>query len=134
MPNPIPPWTITTPYGTPGAWAAGFHTGDDYSTHGKVGYGVYATHRARVVSARGIWGGAYGLHVVVLSPFLRVQTGYCHLGFSAVHVGQLLHAGDLIGYSGDTGRTTGPHLHYEERRFPYRYRDSRRPRFNRRSR
>lgn len=131
MPNPIPPFRVTTPYGTPGAWSAGYHTGDDYSTLGVEGYPVYATHRGWVVSAAGVWGSAYGVHVVVQGPAGLVQVGYCHLSAAAVSQGQRVRRGDRLGWSGSTGRSTGPHLHYEERRRPFRYANHRRPRFNR---
>jgi murein DD-endopeptidase MepM/ murein hydrolase activator NlpD len=129
--NPIPPYVVTTPYGTPGMWAAGYHTGDDYSTHGRVGVRVYATHGGRVVDVSGVWGAAYGTHVVVLGPFGIIEVGYCHLSTVLVRRGQRIRRGQLVGLSGDTGRVTGPHLHYEERRPPWRYSDNRRPRFNR---
>jgi murein DD-endopeptidase MepM/ murein hydrolase activator NlpD len=129
--HPIPPYVITCPYGTPGAWAAGFHTGDDYSTHGRTGVPVRATRSGRVVSARGLWGPAYGLHVVTLGPLKVIEVGYCHLSSVAVSDGQRVARGQVIGYSGNSGNTTGPHLHYEERRPPWRYSDNRRPRFNR---
>ena len=134
MPNPIPPYDITTPYGTPGHWAAGYHTGDDYSTRGRVGVPVLAAHRGWVLSSSGLWGSAYGTHVVVLARSLGIQMGYCHLSSAVARAGRYVRAGDLIGYSGNTGRSTGPHLHYEERVAPFLYRSSRRPRFNRRSR
>lgn len=129
--NPIPPFVITTPYGTPGRWQAGYHTGDDYSTHGRTGIPVRATHAGRVSSASGLWGPYYGLQVQVLGPLRIIMVGYCHLSTVAVGDGQLVRRGDLIGYSGATGHVTGPHLHYEERRAPFRYGDDRRPRFNR---
>jgi murein DD-endopeptidase MepM/ murein hydrolase activator NlpD len=130
MPNPIPPFVITTPYGTPGDWAAGYHTGDDYSTHGRLGVPVWATHSGRVIAAHNLWGSAYGLQVVTLGPLRIIQVGYCHLSVVKVSVGAWVHRGEQVGLSGDTGRTTGPHLHYEERRAPWRYSDHRRPRFN----
>jgi len=131
MANPIPPYVITTPWGTPGEWSAGYHTGDDYSTHGRLGVPVLATHRGRVVGVNGPWGPAYGNHVVTLGPFRVIQVGYCHLSSVAVRVGDLVTVGQVLGHSGDTGRVTGPHLHYEERRPPWRYSDNRRPHFNR---
>lgn len=129
--NPIPPYIITTPYGTPGDWAAGYHTGDDYSTHGRTGVPVRAVHAGRVLSTSGLWGSAYGIHVVTLGPLGIIEVGYCHLQASNVSVGDRVRRGSLIGWSGSTGRATGPHLHYEERRPPWRYSDNRRPRFNR---
>jgi murein DD-endopeptidase MepM/ murein hydrolase activator NlpD len=129
--NPIPPYVITCPYGTPGDWAAGYHTGDDYSTHGRVGVPVRAVHRGRVLATSGEWGSAYGLHVVVLGWLGIIQSGYCHLQAVNVVRGDRVSRGTLIGWSGQSGRATGPHLHYEERRPPWRYSDNRRPRFNR---
>jgi len=130
--NPIPPYVVTTPFGTPGQWAAGYHTGDDYSTHGETGVPVYAVRRGRVLTAIAPWGPAYGTHVVVQGPMGRIRMGYAHLIGSAVRPGQRVSKGQVIGYSGATGRATGPHLHYEERRPPFRYSDHRRPRFNHR--
>jgi murein DD-endopeptidase MepM/ murein hydrolase activator NlpD len=131
VPNPVPPFGVTTPWGVPGDWAAGYHTGDDYSTHGQVGIPVYSTHKGRVVAVGEPWGRAYGLHVVVLGYLGFTEIGYCHLSVATVRPGQRVARGQLVGRSGDSGRTTGPHLHYEERRPPWRYSDNRRPRFNR---
>lgn len=129
--NPIPPYIITTPYGTVGDWAAGYHTGDDYSTHGRTGVPVHATHQGRVLATSGLWGSAYGLCVVTLGPLGVIEVGYAHLQAPNVAVGDRVKRGTLIGWSGSSGRSTGPHLHYEERRPPWRYSDHRRPRFNR---
>jgi murein DD-endopeptidase MepM/ murein hydrolase activator NlpD len=129
--NPIPPYMVTCPYGTPGPWAAGYHTGDDYSTHGVQGVPVRATRRGRVVSTWGLWGAAYGLHVVILGPAGLIQHGYAHLSSIAVRQGSYVTKGQVIGHSGATGNVTGPHLHYEERRPPWRYSDNRKPRHNR---
>jgi murein DD-endopeptidase MepM/ murein hydrolase activator NlpD len=131
VPNPIPPYVITTPWGTPGEWSAGYHTGDDYSTHGVLGVPVLATHRGRVTAALSPWGAAYGIHVVVRGYLGWTHVGYCHLSSVNVRPGDVVRVGQVLGHSGDTGRVTGPHLHYEERRPPFRYSDNRRPRFNR---
>lgn len=129
--NPIPPFSVTTPFGVSGDWQAGFHTGDDYSTHGRTGFPVYSTWPGWVWSVGEPWGAAYGLTIVVSGPLGRVRTGYCHLSSAAVRPGSWVSRGALIGHSGNTGRSTGPHLHYEERRSPFGYGDCRAPLRNR---
>jgi hypothetical protein len=122
MAHPIPGFTITTPFGKPGKWAAGFHTGDDYSTKGKTGFPVHATAAGKVVivsQGSGGWGKSYGKHVVIQTGGAR--HGYCHLSKIHVRMGQAVTAGQKIGLSGNTGNTTGPHLHYEERTTPFKY-------------
>lgn len=129
--NPIPPLRITTPFGKPGGWAAGYHTGDDYSTSGKTGVSVRASRRGKVVSIGNAWGSSYGIHVVLHNEKTGIRHGYCHLSAVKVKVGQTVKRGTLIGLSGNTGNSTGPHLHYEERRSPYGYWNHRKPEFNR---
>lgn len=128
--NPLPGYSVTTPYGVPGPWAAGFHTGDDYSTHGVTGVPVRPSRRGRVVAVGEPWGAAYGLHVVLEGKLRLIRVGYCHLSHVRVHEGDVVGPDTVIGYSGNSGRSTGPHLHYEERRRPFRYGDCRPPRFN----
>lgn len=130
--HPIPGFQITTPWGTRGDWQLGYHTGDDYSTHGAVGIPVLASHSGRVIGTGNVWGRSFGLQVVTLGPAGRIQVGYCHLRDLSVRQGDEVEAGHLIGFSGNSGRTTGPHLHYEERRAPFHLADNRRPKFNRR--
>lgn len=130
MVHPLPGYEISTPYGQRGSWAAGYHTGDDYSTHGRVGVPVRATRASTVVSVGNAWGSAYGLHVVLTGRKQRIRQGYAHLSRIVVAPGESVRAGQVIGYSGSTGRSTGPHLHYEERRGPFGYWDHRKPRFN----
>lgn len=129
MSNPIPPYAITTPFGKPGNWLAGYHTGDDYSTRGRTGVPVLATRAGTVVSTGNSWGSSYGHHIVIQTRGTR--HGYCHLSTIRVAPGQRVRRGQLIGLSGNSGNSTGPHLHYEERRSPYLYADHRSPRFNR---
>lgn len=129
--NPIPPYRVTTPWGVAGAWKAGYHTGDDYSTHGEVGVPVRPARRGTVVATGSPWGRAYGETIVLEGRLKRIRHGYCHLSGIRVHVGDVITPATIMGYSGSTGNSTGPHLHYEERRRPFLYGDDRKPRFNR---
>lgn len=114
---------VTMPYGVPGNWAAGYHTGIDYRA--PVGTSIYATRRGKVVHAGtgGSYGSAYGCYVVIQSWHKGRfrQHLYAHLSSAKVKVGQRVRAGDVIGLSGQTGNANGPHLHYEERKSPYTY-------------
>ena len=65
------------------------------------------------VAAAG-WHGGYGL-LVSLDNVEGLETRYGHLSRLAVSEGQQVHKGDVIGYVGSTGNSTGPHLHYEIR-------------------
>jgi murein DD-endopeptidase MepM/ murein hydrolase activator NlpD len=58
--------------------------------------------------------GAYGLTVVVDHGF-GYQTLYAHLRRPLVRAGQRVRAGQVVGEVGSTGRSTGPHLHFEVR-------------------
>ena len=84
------------------------HTGIDISTD--KGKPVYATADGTVESAS--WNGDYGQMVVIDHGF-GIVTRYGHLSGYAVHAGDKVARGTVIGYVGATGRATGPHLHYE---------------------
>ncbi len=58
--------------------------------------------------------GGYG-RAVVVDHGRGITTRYGHLGSFACISGQHVHRGDTIGYVGESGRSTGPHLHYEVR-------------------
>lgn len=60
------------------------------------------------------WRGGYGL-LVSLAHSGGLETRYGHMSNLAVSAGQSVRRGDIIGYVGSTGRSTGPHLHYEMR-------------------
>jgi len=85
-----------------------FHAGLDISTD--KGQPVFATADGTVESAS--YNGDYGNLVVVRHGF-GLSTRYGHLSSFAAHPGQDVKRGDVIGYVGSTGRSTGAHLHYE---------------------
>jgi len=58
--------------------------------------------------------GGYG-KAIVIDHGNGISTRYGHLSGYAVAAGQAVHRGDTIGYVGESGRSTGPHLHYEVR-------------------
>jgi murein DD-endopeptidase MepM/ murein hydrolase activator NlpD len=64
--------------------------------------------------ADGGWHGGYGNYIVVSHPN-GTQTLYAHIIKSATRVGAKVEQGETIGYVGSTGRSTGPHLHFEIR-------------------
>ena len=88
--------------------APGVHQGWDISTD--KGRPVVATADGVVESAE--WSGNYGNFLVIDHGF-GIKTRYGHLAAFAVRAGARVQRGDLVGYVGTTGRTTGPHLHYE---------------------
>jgi murein DD-endopeptidase MepM/ murein hydrolase activator NlpD len=86
------------------------HRGVDLAA--PLGTPVVATMDGTVV-ASGSHGG-YGL-LVSLANEHGLETRYGHLSRLAVSLGQQIHKGEVIGYVGSTGNSTGPHLHYEIR-------------------
>jgi murein DD-endopeptidase MepM/ murein hydrolase activator NlpD len=86
----------------------GFHQGLDIST--EKGNPVYATADGQVASAS--YTGDYG-NLIVLRHDFGLATRYGHLSRFNVFPGETVHRGDVIGYVGSTGRSTGAHLHYE---------------------
>ncbi len=86
------------------------HTGMDLS--GASGQQIYASGDGLVVMAGEM--GGYG-NAVVIDHGNTVGTLYAHMTADAVEVGQTVEAGELIGFVGSTGFSTGPHLHYEVR-------------------
>ena len=86
------------------------HTGLDL--HGETGDAVRATADGRVTAAG--WSGGYG-RVVDVDHGNGLSSRYGHLSSIDVRVGQSVKTGQIIGKVGSTGRSTGPHLHYETR-------------------
>lgn len=89
-----------------------FHTGMDFTA--PVGTDVYATGDGvvkKVVTEKS----GYGRHIVIDHGF-GYQSLYAHLSEFNVKPGQKIKRGSIIGYVGNTGTSTGPHLHYEVRK------------------
>ncbi|MXO55254.1 peptidoglycan DD-metalloendopeptidase family protein [Altererythrobacter gangjinensis] len=86
------------------------HSGVDFAA--PTGTPIFATSGGVVTSAS--WFGGYGL-AVELDHGGGVETRYAHMSRVAVAGGQIVKKGEIIGYVGSTGRSTGPHLHYEVR-------------------
>jgi murein DD-endopeptidase MepM/ murein hydrolase activator NlpD len=89
----------------------GTHNAIDISS--AVGQAVRAPADGIVVKAE--WANGYGNVIYLAHPFSGYSTRYGHLSNFAVQPGQHVKRGDIIAYVGSTGRSTGPHLHYEVR-------------------
>ncbi len=87
-----------------------FHAGMDID--GEKGDAVVAPGDGVVIKAG--WQGGYG-NLIEIDHGNGITTRYGHLSKIEVEVGQRVSRSDLIGYVGSTGRSTGPHLHYELR-------------------
>lgn len=86
------------------------HKGVDLA--GPTGTPIYATADGLVETAKNF--SSYGLYVRI-EHGARLETRYAHMSRLAVAAGERVKKGDIIGYIGSTGRSTGPHLHYEVR-------------------
>ncbi|WP_180936032.1 M23 family metallopeptidase [Nocardioides ungokensis] len=104
------PYVDTAGFGDCGAHWADCHTGQDFAA--PIGTPVMAAGDGVVTFAG--WAGPYGNAIHVLHSG-GTATWYAHLSRIDIRPGQRVHAGQLIGLVGDTGNTTGPHLHFEVR-------------------
>lgn len=95
-------WRVDPVYGT-----RRFHEGMDFTA--PTGTDVYATGNGRIVEAG--WQQGFGNRIVIDHGF-GYQTLYAHLHKIIKHSGTVKR-GDIIGLVGSTGKSTGPHLHYE---------------------
>lgn len=117
--NPVPGHRVTLKWDVKGSlWLAGHHTGEDHKCD--VGTPLAAVSWGHVVGAG--WGGAphdlgplYGNVVMIEMANGKYEYFYAHMSRFNVHVGQAVIPGQIIGWSGDTGHTTGPHCHFEVR-------------------
>ncbi len=85
-----------------------FHAGMDFSAN--TGTPIYATGNGTVVKAG--WESAYG-NLIKIDHGFGYVTWYAHLSKIRVRAGQKVMRGEVIGEVGNTGKSTGPHLHYE---------------------
>lgn len=79
-----------------------------------TGTPIYASASGKVIFAKVGWNGAFGNLVIIAHPN-GTQTFYAHQSKLAVSIGDQVNQGDVIGYVGNTGRSTGPHIHFEVR-------------------
>ncbi len=107
---PVSGGSISARYHQAGGWAAGYHTGIDFAV--STGTPVRAAAAGTVVSSG--WQGAYGNAVVIKHDDGR-YTLSAHLSSATASEGERVSAGEQVGRSGNTGNSTGPHLHFEVR-------------------
>lgn len=86
------------------------HEGVDWAT--PVGVKILAPFNGIILrdieaSVKNVYGG----HIVVWDPVQKCAVWYCHLSSNTVVRGQTVKAGQVLGRTGNTGNTTGPHLH-----------------------
>ena len=106
---------ITTYFGYD-AWRGGNHYGIDVGNAGIGGKNIYAAQSGTVITAYGDGGyhGGFGNYVII-DHGGGLSTVYAHCSAVTVTVGQQVSKGDVIGYVGSTGWSTGNHLHFETR-------------------
>lgn len=103
--NPVPGGIITQ----------GVHGYNGIDIAANAGTPIYAAASGKVITSKqGGWNGGYG-NMIVISHDNGTQTLYSHNSENVVYVGQYVEKGQLIGYMGSTGRSTGNHLHFEVR-------------------
>ncbi|GLF96495.1 M23 family metallopeptidase [Streptomyces yaizuensis] len=106
---PLSSYTLTSTYGQSGPmWSSGQHTGLDFAA--PAGTPLKAVGTGTVKSAG--WSGSYGYQVILqLSDGTEIM--YAHMHSMTVSAGQQVSTGDMVGRVGDTGNTSGAHLHME---------------------
>lgn len=104
---------LSSPFGVrvdPFLHIAAMHTGLDF--RGDAGEPIHATAAGTVTNAG--WSGGYG-KMVEIDHGNGLSTRYGHLSQIDVKIGDAIRVGQVVGRMGSTGRSTGPHLHYETR-------------------
>ncbi|MFF7389683.1 M23 family metallopeptidase [Streptomyces scabiei] len=104
---PVAERGLSAYYGQSGVNWMSLHTGIDFP----VSYGT-PVMAATDGTVRTQWNSAYG-NMVIVTAKDGTETWYCHLSTYKVASGTTVKAGDTIAYSGNSGNSTGPHLHFE---------------------
>jgi murein DD-endopeptidase MepM/ murein hydrolase activator NlpD len=92
-------------------WSKGYHTGVDFAV--PQGTDIIAVADGKVSNAN--WGKSYGTQIVQKIEGQDAWVIYAHLSKSLVKAGDEIKKGQHIGESGNTGNSSGPHLHFEMR-------------------
>jgi murein DD-endopeptidase MepM/ murein hydrolase activator NlpD len=114
MALPINNGKISTAYKKKGKyWSKGYHTGVDFAV--PTGTDILAVADGVITKAN--WGKSYGVQIVqeISSQSKKQYCIYAHLSKSLVKPGDRVVKGQHIAESGNTGNSTGPHLHFEVR-------------------
>ncbi|MEV0303296.1 M23 family metallopeptidase [Streptomyces prasinus] len=113
--DPVKKYTVSATYAQAGGMWQSAHSGQDFAVPN--GTKVVATHGGTVVKAGGNGAGdgpAYG-NAVVINHGNGTYSQYAHLSQVNVQPGQVVKTGQKIALSGNTGNSSGPHLHFEIR-------------------
>lgn len=97
-------WRIDPVYGV-----SRFHAGMDFTA--PTGTEIYATGKGKATTVSYSTGG-YGNRIIIDHGY-GYKTLYAHMSAFAINEGETVHRGQVIGYVGNTGKSVGPHLHYE---------------------
>ncbi|MEV7796491.1 M23 family metallopeptidase [Streptomyces sp. NPDC087512] len=116
--DPVKKYTLSAKFAQNGGMWAHKHSGQDFAV--PIGTDVVATHGGTVVKAGGNGAGdgpAYG-NAIVIKHGNGTYSQYAHLSKINVKIGQVVKTGQSIAKSGNTGNSSGPHLHFEIRTTP----------------
>ncbi|WP_330279735.1 M23 family metallopeptidase [Streptomyces sp. NBC_00569] len=116
--DPVKSYKLSASFGLGGNMWSHKHSGQDFAV--PIGTNVMAVHGGTVVKAGGNGAGdgpAYG-NAIVIKHSDGTYSQYAHLSRIDVHVGQTVSTGQHIALSGNTGNSSGPHLHFEIRTTP----------------
>ncbi|MDJ0466356.1 M23 family metallopeptidase [Streptomyces sp. H27-C3] len=116
--EPVDHYSLSATYGKGGGMWASKHSGQDFAV--KIGTPVEAVHGGTVVKSgpNGAGDGpAYG-NAIVIKHDNNTYSQYAHLSKVDAHPGQKVKTGQRIALSGNTGNSSGPHLHFEIRTTP----------------